>query len=435
MLNLPVTATILALAATSLAAEDYTLHTFKKVQLTDQFWAEGATYGDFNHDGVIDIASGPFWYEGPDYKKRHEFYPATESFTKTNADGTKEKIPGYEGGLGIKNTYSENFFEFTYDFNGDGWPDIMVFGFPGKDAAWYENPKGREGHWQRHSVLDVVDNESPQFADVDGDGKPDIICNSGGFVGYATADWSNPAKPWKFHPISAKGGWQRFTHGIGIGDINGDGKIDFMLHEGWWEQPVSLANDPVWTFHPFDFGSGGAQMYAYDINGDGLPDVLTSLEAHGYGLVWFEQVKENNTISFKKHVIINKDASENRYGVHFSQLHGIDLVDMDGDGLKDIVTGKRFWAHGNEGDVEPNAPAVLYWFKLVRLGSGKVDFIPYQIDDNSGTGTQVMAGTVSNPKAPDVVVGNKKGVFLFKHETKTVSKAEWEKAQPKALDK
>ena len=448
---------LLALGTSPLAAQDYLLHSFKKIQMTDQFWAEGATFGDFNHDGVVDVASGPYWWEGPDFQKRHEYYPANQSFTKKKPDGTEEKIPGFEGGLGTENRYSDNFFAFTYDFNHDGWPDIMIYGFPGLGASWYKNPKGREGHWQRHQVFDSVDNESPWFTDINGDGKPDIVCNSGGYFGYATADWSDPAKPWKFHPISPKGDWQRFTHGLGVGDVNGDGRADILEKDGWWEQPASLANDPVWQFHKASFGTGGAQMHVYDVNGDGLNDVITSIAAHGYGLAWYEQVREvrrvqfhqrglhglgvaeyeqvkpNGTITFKEHIIMNKEPSENRHGLHFAQMHAIDMIDMDGDGIKDIVTGKRFWAHGSHGDVEPSAPAVLYWFKIVRTGNGQVDFVPHLIDDNSGIGTQVMAGTISNPKYPDVVVGNKKGVFVFLHETRQVSRAEWEKAQPKRV--
>src|SRR6266566_9802660 len=85
------------------------LHTFKKFQLTDKFWAEGANFGDFNHDGKIDIVSGPFWYEGPDFKTRHEFYPANATFKHKKSDGTEETIEGYEGGLGINNAYSDTF--------------------------------------------------------------------------------------------------------------------------------------------------------------------------------------------------------------------------------------------------------------------------------------------------------------------------------------
>jgi len=408
------------------------VHSFQKIRLTDQFWAEGANFGDFNHDGVMDVVAGPFWYEGPKFHVRHEFYPANATFKLKKSDGTEETVPGFEGGLGKANAYSENFLAFTYDFNGDGWTDILVYGFPGKEAAWYENPKGRDGHWQRHVIFNVLDNESPGFTDINGDGKPDILCCSEGFMGYATADWKNPGQPWKFHAITPKGDWQRFTHGIGAGDVNGDGRVDILDKDGWWEQPASTANDPVWTRHPFKFAERGAQIYVYDVNGDRLNDVITSIDAHGYGLAWYEQVKDGGNITFREHLILNKGPVANPYGVSFSQLHSLDLVDMDGDGLKDLVTGKRFWAHGPDGDVEPNAPAVLYWFKLVRTGKN-AEFVPYQIDNDSGIGTQVVAGFISNKAYPDIVVGNKKGAFIFKHQAQAVSHAEWEKAQPKPI--
>jgi hypothetical protein len=422
------------LACANLAqAGDYTAVTFKKIQLTDQFWAEGAHFGDFNNDGIMDVVCGPFWYQGPDFKKRHEYAPATQSFKVTRADGTEETIPGFEGALSKKNAYSRNFLAFTYDFNGNGWTDILILGFPGEESSWYENPKGASGHWKRHVILDVTDNESPTFADLTGDGKPEIICSSKGAYGYARPDWSDPTRQWTFHPISPNKKYHRFTHGLGIGDVNGDGRLDLLEKDGWWEQPASLEGDPLWKFHPFTFGTGGAQMYAYDVNGDGLNDVITSLAGHGFGLAWYEQVREGDKITFKEHIFMNKEPHENRYGVKFSQLHAIDLVDIDGDGLKDIVTGKRFWAHGPTGDPEPNAPAVLYWFKLVRGAGGAVDFVPHLIDNDSGVGTQVVAADINGDKLPDIVVGNKKGAFVFLQERKKVSKDEWQKLQPKPL--
>jgi hypothetical protein len=426
----------LACSTLAVAAADYTVHAWKKIQLDEHFWSEGANFGDFNRDGKMDIVSGPYWWEGPDFKTRHEYYPATKSWMKKKEDGSEEKIPGFKGALSKENAYSDNFFAFTHDFNQDGWADILIYGFPGLDASWYENPQGKAGPWTRHKVFDMVENESPQWLDVTGDGKPEILCNSGGYFGYVTPDWSDTTKPWTFHKITAKGGWQRFTHGIGIGDVNGDGKADILEMNGWWEQPASLDGDPEWKDHKVSFapGAGSAHMFAYDVNGDGRNDVITSLAAHGYGLAWYEQLAgkdADGSPKFEQHTIMNKEPNENKYGVKFSQIHAIDLVDMDGDGVKDIVTGKRFWAHGPTGDAEPNAAAVLYWFKLVRGANHSVDFIPYLIDDNSGIGTQVVAGDINGDGLPDVVVGNKKGTFVHLHSTKKVSKAEWEKAQPK----
>jgi hypothetical protein len=152
-------------------------------------------------------------------------------------------------------------------------------------------------------------------------------------------------------------------------------------------------------------------------------------------LAWYEQLAEKDdkgSPKFAQRLIIGKNPSDNKYGVKFSQLHAVDLVDVDGDGLKDIITGKRIWAHGPAGDVEPTAPAVLYWFKLTRNG-GNVEYIPYQIDNDSGIGTQVVSADVNGDKRPDIVVGNKKGTFVFIQSAKNVSKAEWEKAQPKPI--
>ena len=173
-------------------------------------------------------------------------------------------------------------------------------------------------------------------------------------------------------------------------------------------------------------------MYAYDFDGDGDNDVLTSLAAHGFGLAWYEHVPQDGKITFKQHIIMSDKAEGNKYGVKFAQLHAVDLIDMDNDGIKDIVTGKRWWAHGPHGDAEPNAAAVVYWFKTVR-GENGVDFIPYLIDDDSGVGTQVVAGNVNKDQWPDVVIGNKKGVYVLIHQARKVSEEDFRKAQPKPL--
>ncbi|HEV2295198.1 MAG TPA: VCBS repeat-containing protein [Tepidisphaeraceae bacterium] len=371
--------------------------------LSGLFYGEGAAFGDFNNDGKLDVVSGPFIYDAPEFTLKRAF------------TDVKSHDPL---------AYSDNFFEYTHDFDQDGWTDILVIGFPGKEAFWYRNP-GNESDpkqkWERHLVLKVVDNESPMLANIVGDDSPELVCMSGGYAGYAAPDSADPTKPWTFHPLTPKSDYQRFTHGIGAGDVNGDGRLDLLEKNGWWEQPEKLDDNQPWTKHPFAFapGSGPAQMFAYDVDGDGDNDVVTCLNAHGYGLAWYEHLSEadGGKISFKQHLILSPKPDEKIHGVQFSQLHALELIDMDGDGLKDILTGKRFWAHGPTGDPEPTAAPVLYYFKLNRTGgsgeSGKPTYEPVQIDDYSGVGTQITAADANADGTPDIVVGNKRGTILF----------------------
>jgi hypothetical protein len=373
---------------------------YKKLTLNDQFFSEGATFGDLNKDGHLDAISGPHWWEGPDFKTRHEFYPALPF------DPLR---------------YSDNFFAFTHDFNNDGWTDIFVLGFPGVDASWFANPAGKGKVWRRHVVFLPVDNESPTFGHVLGKDKPPVLlCTSKGQIGYATWDPKDPVRPWVWHAISPPGAWVRYTHGLGFGDVNGDGRNDILEKDGWWEQPASLANDPVWKQHPFPFAAGaptargGAQMYVYDVNGDKLGDVITSINAHGFGLSWYEQTRAaSGAISFQERPITSRQEAEKIGGVQFSQLHAIDLVDFDGDGLLDILTGKRWWAHGPTGDAQPTAAPVLYAFLLRRSGDGKANYVPHLIEDTTGIGTQVFAADANGDGRPDIVVGNKRGTAVL----------------------
>ena len=60
------------------------LHTFKKLHLDKYYWSEGANFGDLNKDGFADAISGPYWWEGPDFTKRHEIYAAKTTFALKN---------------------------------------------------------------------------------------------------------------------------------------------------------------------------------------------------------------------------------------------------------------------------------------------------------------------------------------------------------------
>src|SRR6185295_16474263 len=131
---------------------------------------------------------------------------------------------------------------------------------------------------------------SPMLVDINGDKVPDLLCMSNGTLGYATIDPKNPTATWKWNNISGapNNGFQKFTHGIGYGDINGDGLTDIIEGSGWWEQPKGWDGTTPWTKHAFNFGMG-SQQYGYDVNGDGKTDVITALKAHEWGVVWWEQ--------------------------------------------------------------------------------------------------------------------------------------------------
>jgi hypothetical protein len=364
-------------------------HGFRKITLSTEFTCEGASHGDFDRDGTRDVVAGPYWYAGPSFSTRQRLY-APVTFDPKG--------------------YSDCFFAFVRDFNADGWDDVLMVGFPGQAASWLENPKQPGVDWPRHLVFDVVDNEAPTFADVTGDGQPELVFSNGGRLGWASPDAAAPSAAWTFQPLSLPESFGAFTHGLGVGDLDGDGRADVLEATGWWKQPASLAGAPIWMRRPQSFGPGGAQMVTADVDGDGDADVITTLAAHGSGLAWFEQ---GAAVSFTQRVIVSQD--EGNAGLPLHEPHALAVADIDGDGLPDIVTGERFWGHVPAGTPDFAAPARLYWFQLVRDAAG-ARFLPRLVDDASGVGTQVVVGDVTGDGLPDIVVANKKGAFAFVHE-------------------
>ena len=401
-----------ALAPVVSVADEFNLRKFTRQQLSDTYFSEGANAADINGDGVIDVVYGPYWFEGPEFSVKHEIYkPVAQN---------REK-------------YADNFFNWPYDFNGDGNVDVFVVGFPGTPAYVYENPgPGNKGkHWEKHPVIDWVSNESPQLANLVGDERPELVCTRDGFFGFATVDWEQPFATWDFHPVSAQVAASRFGHGLGIGDVNNDGRLDIIHAKGWFEQPLTHELTSRWIPHEVSFseGYGGAEMYAYDVDGDGDSDIITSHSAHDFGLAWYEQLAGGDEPQFQHHLIMGEHPSENKYGVAFSELHSVALVDMDGDGLKDIVTGKTYWSHHRQSP-QWDAGAVVYWFKLVR-GEDGVDWVPFQADGQAGIGRQISVLDVNQDSLPDIVVGGMLGTHVLTQVKSAVGKEEYAAAQPK----
>lgn len=363
---------------------------FKKTVLDREFRSEGVAVADVNKDGKPDVLAGNLWYEAPNWTLREIAPPG--------------KFDGAKG-------YSNSFVNFAMDVNRDGWMDQIRIGLPfDHKVLWLENPKGpalkNAGHWAEHVVFRNACNESPALANLASAGKDPVMVFS---FDDAQMAWyesgKDPNAEFIAHTISDKfpkdkakdAGVFRYSHGLGVGDINGDKRPDVLIRGGYWEAPAD-PRTPNWKFVPKNFGEDCAQMHVYDVDGDGLNDVLSS-SAHRIGVWWHQQQKDGG---FTTHTI---DQS-------FSQSHALGLADINGDGLKDLVTGKRFWAHGPTGDINPGDPAVVVWFELQRKGR-EVKWVKHEIDNDSGVGTQFAIADLNGDKRPDIITSNKKGVYVF----------------------
>jgi hypothetical protein len=369
---------------------------WKRITIDKTFRSEGVASADVNRDGKQDVLAGDVWYEAPNWKM-HEIRPVGEY------DGTKG--------------YSNSFANWAYDVNGDGWDDFIVVGFPGAPCHWYENPQNKPGHWKEHVIWHSACNETPLFADLTGDGKPELIMGSQpeaqmGFLQIPTGDKVN--EKWTFHAVSRPGdprtnGTFKYYHGLGIGDVNSDGRTDLIIPNGWWEAPVQRTKG-TWEFHAWTLSKTGegnslsaANIYVEDLDLDGDNDILMS-NTHSHGVWWFEQVKSKSGVSFKYHLI---DES-------YSQTHALHFVDMNGDGQRDLVTGKRFFAHQGR-DPGGKDPVVMYWYELKRKQGSAPTFIAHEITAgrDTGVGTQFQVIDFNGDKRPDIVLSNKKGVNVL----------------------
>lgn len=373
---------------------------FTAQRVSDFYYGWSATTADINRDGILDIVSGPYYYLGPNFTERRIYRegriynPATE--------------------------YAPDMVNYAYDFTGDGWPDILSTEM--RAMALYVNPQGESRRWERHMVLPEITTEIVVMKDIDGDGKPEIIY--GGATGYAYAkpDPEHPTAVWTVHHISSG---PTNIHGLGVGDVNGDGRMDLVTPAGWYEQPATGAAEGNWTYHQAELGitappgvlPGGGLMGIYDVNGDGLNDIVTSLAAHDWGLAWFEQKRDKDgTITFVKHEIARDFSTKNSGGVVFSEPHASAIADVDGDGIPDFIVGKSLWHHlENYNGPDPYGPAVLYVYRTVRnpKAEGGAEFVPELVNNRSGVGSAITIADLNRDGAADIITASGKGTFIF----------------------
>jgi hypothetical protein len=451
---------------------------FTKIVIQDQFLAESCAIGDYNGDGIPDISSGRIWYEGTN--------DPTTTFTAQHPfrDG-HGPLPRDGAPLELNTGVSDDWADYPWDMDADGDTDIIniaqpevpeanpptgptgsstnnppAAGTPNKigtgpqvhaTAYWYENP-GKAGqvgdpNWTMHLMNADVRNEQHELVDMNGDGYPEIIgacrnCGTGDLKGYYQGDPANPKNPWAFHPVgpmySFPFGNLGWMHGMGAGDVNGDGKPDWFDRRGAWLQqadgsfnntactgnntpagcgviqggtpllpPVNGA--PTGGFYdglPDGFGNKGpTHMFAVDMDKDGCADVVAADWALGMGLAWYQQQKDAGgacNYAFKKFYFLGNAPFTSKYqmnqpavaaegqatlwgGVGFTEPMALQVYDMDGDGRPDVIAGKmRFARPYDQGPPDPDGTPYLYVFKNVATADSRsgapITLQPFLVD-------------------------------------------------------
>ena len=344
------------------------------------FRSEACGVADFNGDGKLDVVAGEYLYLAPDWK------PVKIRTLKGKVD---------DRGQG----YRWDFANLPLEIAGSGKPDLVSVNWFDKHAVWFRNPGVANGEWPERLIEDNGNYETADLHDVIGDGKSlAVVPAVAHTVWYEAVKGPDGQGAFAIHLVSDK----PMTWGVGVGDLNGDGRPDFIRPDAWFEAPADPRNGK-WLEHPLALGGldGKAehtpQILVYDVNGDGLNDIITS-SAHGYGIFWYEQVRHGNDISFKQHLI---DQS-------WSQAHSLVLADLDGCGVPELVTGKRFLAH-NGGDPDPNGTLGVYYYKLSRSPSPVWTKHVISYGEGIGSGVNLCAADLDGDGDLDVIVTGKWG--------------------------
>jgi hypothetical protein len=350
--------------------------------------AESISMLDMNGDGFADLLSGAYWYENP------------------GANGGQWKQHQFRT-VGVHNEFVSDCGEWIVDVDHDGLPDLVTTGWIANGLWWYRNPGPKAtaagAMWKAEKITDSYDTEGGAFADINGDGKPDLVLAHYNRAGVLWVDFSKD-KP-RVHHL---GGKEQDGHGTGIADINGDGKADILTPHGWFEQ-VDADNDQ-WKWHAdWTLGDPGFPILGYDVNHDGKTDLIYG-QGHGYGLYWLEQAGTPAQPKWVQHTI---DES-------FSQSHALLLVDVDDDGVPELITGKRYRGHSGN-DPGSYDPVVVYAYKLPtkeQFANGAdpaFTRIALSVNGTASAGTQFVAADLDHDGDIDIASAGKLGVHVLEN--------------------
>ncbi|RLS78872.1 MAG: VCBS repeat-containing protein, partial [Planctomycetota bacterium] len=269
-----------------------------------------------------------------------------------------------------------------------------------------------------HEIDTPGNMETGELVDINGDGKLDFLPNTGNVVVWYELTAQKPTVTWKKHDLGSEGA----GHGVGVGDVNADGKIDLITPKGWYEQP--LKGEGKWVFHAeFELGAAGVFIHGRDVDGDRLTDIVWGM-GHGFGLHWLKQSQgSDGQRVWTKH---NIDET-------FSQVHTLVFAKLDRQGEPALITGKRVYAHETEPGAT-DASVVFYyqfdrkmgvWNKHTIFHGDPAPNAPQEAKDRwalkdfprgtAGTGLQMSAVDMDGDGDIDLVCPGKSGLYWFEN--------------------
>jgi hypothetical protein len=343
---------------------------------------ESAGVFDVDGDGVLDIVSGGFWYPGPDFDNRIVI-----------------------GSVQREGEYYDDFSTIALDVNGDGRMDFVTGGWWGNTIRWRENPGAAGGEWPVHVIAQCGNIESTRAWDVDGDGYEEIVPNTPGrpLIAYKLIRDDAGKGIGEFEAFTL---YPQQTHGLGFGDVDGDGRGDFVLANGWLEAPENPF-EGQWVHHPeFDLGGDASvPILVVDVNGDGLNDIISG-GGHSYALNWWEQGRDTKG---------NRTWTKHPIDPFNSQYHDLQWADIDGDGLCELITGKRYRAHcGHDpGDFDDIG---VYYFKWNGESFSKQVIAYGSHGVGAGCGIHFALADLRGTGRLDLVAPGKDGLHVFFNE-------------------
>ena len=364
-----------------------------RIQMLDGGSSETAAVADINSDGRLDIVSGEHWYEGAvvdeaQVPRARLLEQLHRRLQRSAGRRRRRRLSGHRQRHLVREE------------------DLVV---PESRQGRGRLGRGADQRRLQHRVRDARRHRQRRQGDRDRRAgerhRPGVVRGE-----YSSGLGARPARRslgegargselrvpspdfWIKHVVSDRS----YGHGIGFGDVNKDGRNDILTPRGWLEAPADPRAAGNWTYHaawesvnvpvtpreapaarrrpvprrrrasPSSGSCTCSTSTATAATTSSRPPAMTSAcsgSSRAPDGKWTKRIIDNA----------------------WSQGHASTLIDINGDGRLDFVTGKRFMAH-NGSDPGEREPLGVYWYEYRPVapaaggGAPQVEWIRHLID-------------------------------------------------------